>query len=108
MGRWAGLLCLAAFACGGSELPVASEPATNVEICADPPPDPLTPIGYARSRLAASSAVAKSKHAVCVVLTNDPRAAAALAAAGVKLDERAESYAVVPYPLGTLVVGRGV
>ena len=68
--------------------------------------EPKEPVEYGACKLGLALARAKSANKVDVLLSSDAAAAAALSLAGVKLDARPESYAIVPRGDATLVVGR--
>ncbi len=69
--------------------------------------DPATPLDYGRAELQRARAMAGVTAAVDLTTADDAVASAALAAARVMLDARAESFAILPAPGGgALIVGR--
>jgi hypothetical protein len=82
--------------------PVAAEPPSNCPGGVEP----TEPVGYGTCQVELAKTRAQSTARVTVVvLASDPSAAAALEAAGAKLDSRPESYAIVARGDETLVVG---
>ena len=109
-------LALVCAACvSGSGQPLSPAPVSVVLVPAAPAVaipsncpggvQPKDPVEYGRCEVELAKARVKSSAGVTVVLASDPTAAAALAAAGAKLDPRPESYAIVSQGGGTLVVG---
>ena len=104
---------------GASQSPSAPAPPVSAQTAATPaaaqvalPSDcpggvqPKDPVAYGGCKLELAKARAKSTGNVSVLLATDATATATLAAAGVKLDARPESYVLVPRGDATLVVGR--
>ncbi len=92
---------------------VADIVATSAAVAAAAPPSdcpdgvaPTEPGAYGVCKLEIARMRASSSSKVSLLLGSDPTGAAALAAAGVALDGRPESYAIVPSGDATLIVGR--
>lgn len=94
---------------GGDDAGDASTPPPEAGRPASPCPDghePASPIEYGTCQVTRALAAAQSPAVVRVVLASDAQAAAAIAAAGVTLDARPESFALVSTNAETFAVGR--
>lgn len=90
------LALIGTLSCAGAPARVESAPA----------PSGVSPVRHGEAELARALAAAGSQARVRVALAGDSAAAPALARAGITLDPRAESFAIVSDPTETLVVGR--